>query len=187
MRRERLLAFVAFLNAAGLALPVAARPQPEPRPRGIALEHESEARAGGARDEAVKMIDAYVLSNLQESLGLSDDAYVRLLPLVKRHHGERRELAQRRMQALWELRKQFRQGRATEQSVTEVLKQIKKVESEAPLVQARNQQAIDALLDPIQQAKYRVFEAEVERKVRDVFRQVRHGRGARPGAADPEP
>ena len=33
-------------------------------------------RRGGARDEAFRMIDAYIVSNLQESLGLSDEQFV---------------------------------------------------------------------------------------------------------------
>lgn len=152
-----------------------------------ATEPAPEDAAGAARDEAFKMIDAYVLSNLQESLGLNDDAYVRLLPLVKRHHGERREWAQRRMQALMELRRQFRQGRATDLTVADLLKQVKKAEAEAPLTQARNQQAIDALLDPVQQAKYRIFEAEVERKVRELLRHAKNMRGGRGGSRDAEP
>ena len=51
----------------------------------------------GAREEAGRMVDAYVLSNLQESLGLSDDQFVRLLPLVKRLQAERREAIERRI------------------------------------------------------------------------------------------
>jgi hypothetical protein len=169
--------------AAWPLLASAAQTEPRPAPRAV----DAEERAGAGRDEAVKMIDAYILSNLQESLGLSDEAYVRLLPLIKRQHGERRELNQRRMQALWDLRRELRQGRATEQSVAEGLKQIKKIEAEAPLALARNQQAIDAQLDPVQQAKYRVFEAEVDRKVRELLRQARHRRGVRRGSPDAEP
>ena len=36
------------------------------------------------------MVDAYIVSNLQESLGLTDEQFVRLLPLVKRLQSERR-------------------------------------------------------------------------------------------------
>ncbi|HSD28761.1 MAG TPA: hypothetical protein VLL75_15770, partial [Vicinamibacteria bacterium] len=42
-------------------------------------------------DEAFKLVDAYVVSNLQESLGLTDDQFAKAIPLVKRLQTERRE------------------------------------------------------------------------------------------------
>ena len=76
---------VAALLAA-LVLPVAAMAQVPPEPGG-ALE---------PREEAGRLVDAYILSNLQESLGLSDEQFVKLLPLVKRLQADRREAMQRR-------------------------------------------------------------------------------------------
>lgn len=133
-------------------------------------------RRGGPGDEAYKMVDAYLLSNLQESLGLNDQQYLKLLPLVKAQHTERRELVQRRARSLMELRRTLNSGRATEASITALLDEVKRTESEGPATLARNQQAIDALLTPVQQAKYRVLEAEVERKVRDLLRSAVRGR-----------
>ena len=37
------------------------------------------------------MVDAYVLSNMQESLGLSDEQFAQAIPLVKKLQRERRE------------------------------------------------------------------------------------------------
>lgn len=128
------------------------------------------------RDEAFKMVDAYLLSNLQESLGLSDAQYVKLLPLVKAQQNDRRTHAQRRQRALLELRRELRAGRATEATVNGLLDELKQAETEGPAAQARHQQAIDALLSPVQQAKYRVLEAEVEQKVRELLRDVVRGR-----------
>src|SRR5207244_9000710 len=51
------------------------------------------------REEAFRMIDAYFVSNLQESLGLTDEQFVRLLPMVKRLQTDRRQYAQRRQRA----------------------------------------------------------------------------------------
>lgn len=139
---------------------------------------------GAARDEAFKMVDAYLLSNLQESLGLTDAQYVKLLPLVKTQQSERRAIVQRRQKALFELRRELRTGRATEAVVADLLAEVKKTESEGPAAQARNQQAIDALLTPVQQAKYRVLEAEIEQKVRALLRNAVRGRARERG--DPE-
>jgi hypothetical protein len=153
------------------------------------------ARRGAAfegRDEAARMVDAYILSNLQERLGLSDAQFVKLLPLVKSHQGERRQAGRRRGQALLELRRELHSGRATEASIGALLEETKKAELEGPAAVARSQAAIDAQLTPVQQAKYRVFEAEVEQRLRDVLRNAARGRALerrerqRPGrAADP--
>jgi Spy/CpxP family protein refolding chaperone len=125
------------------------------------------------RDEAAKMVDAYILSNLQERLNLSDTQFVKLLPLVKGHQAERRRVAQRRLHALMELRRTLASGQATEASIGALLDEAKKAEVEGPAAVARSQGAIDALLTPVQQAKFRVFEAEVEQRLRDMLRGAR--------------
>jgi hypothetical protein len=128
------------------------------------------------RDEAFKMIDAYIVSNLQESLDLTDDQFVKLLPLVKRLQSDRRDIAQRRQRALMELRRLLGSGGATEARVTELLRQIKTAEAEEPALLKKDRDAIDAVLSPIQQAKFRVLEVEVERKIRELMGQIRSQR-----------
>lgn len=128
------------------------------------------------RDEAFKMIDAYIVSNLQESLDLTDDQFVKLLPLVKRLQSDRRDVLQRRQRALMELRRELASGGATEARVTELLRQIKTAEAEEPALLKKDRDAIDAVLSPIQQAKFRVLEVEVERKIRELMGQIRSQR-----------
>jgi hypothetical protein len=125
------------------------------------------------------MVDAYFLSNLQESLGLTDEQFVRILPLVKRLQSDRRQFAQRRQRALQEMRKQLQSGGATEGRLEELLREVKAVESELPTVIRRDLDAIDSVLTPIQQAKYRVLELEVERKIGQIMMQMR-GQARRP-------
>jgi len=149
--------------------------------------------AGGPlrpREEAFRMIDAYFVSNLQESLGLTDEQFVRLLPMVKRLQNDRRQLAQRRQRALQEMRKLLQSGTATEGRLEDLLRELKAVESEQPTVVRRDLEAIDGVLTPVQQAKYRILELEVERKIRDVMTQMRGqarppGRGRQRNGQDP--
>ena len=147
--------------------------QPRPRPQ---------------RDEAFKMIDAYVVSNMQESLQLTDEQFTRMLPLVRRLQGDRRAFAQRRMQALGELRRLLGGGSATEARVAELLKEIKSAESDEVNTLPKHREAIDAVLSPVQQAKFRIMELEVEHKIRELMSQLRADRRARrPGAPGPRP
>lgn len=171
MRREFLVAAVLAL-AAGVAHAQGGPGKPPPPPR----------------DEAFKIIDAYVISNLQESLGLTDDQYLKLLPLVKKLQDERRGFAQRRMRAVMELRQAFRSGVATESHVAERLKDLKDVEAQEPGAVKRHRDAIDAALTPVQQAKFRVMEVEVEQRIRQLMSRVRQdGAPQRRGPRDNEP
>jgi hypothetical protein len=154
----------------------------QPRPGEGGVEPQAERRGG--RDEAFKMIDAYIVSNLQESLELTDEQFVKLLPLVKRLQSDRRALLQRRQQPLMELRRLLASGGATEEKVTELLRQVKAAEAEEPAVLRKDRDAVDAALTAVQQAKFRVFEAEVEHKIRELMKQIR-GQRRGPGASRP--
>ena len=140
-------------------------------------------RGGAARDDAFRMVDAYIVSNLQEGLGLTDEQFVKALPLVKRLLGERRELALGRRQTLRELRQMFQSGAATEGRVAERLREVKALETEEREKTKRNLDALDGVLTPLQQAKFRVMEVEIEQKIRELLSQARQRR--RPG--DPSP
>lgn len=129
------------------------------------------------REEVFRMVDAYFLDHLQQRLELTEDQAARLSPLVKRLQTDRRELAHRRGRAMQELRRVLVSGGATEARVQELLSEIKTVEAEEPARLRRDLEAIDAVLTPVQQAKYRLLEAEMERRVRQALTRMR---GPRP-------
>jgi len=121
------------------------------------------------RDETFRLMDAYMISNLQESLGLTDDQFAKALPLVKKLQADRREFAKRRMQALRVLRKSLSSGAGTEAVVSDQLKELKAASADERAGTLRNLDALDAILTPLQQAKYRVFEAEVDIRLRHLL------------------
>lgn len=133
------------------------------------------------REETFRLMDAYLISNLQESIGLTDQQFTQVLPLVKRLQSDRRVFATKRMQALRTLRRSLNSGRATEAGVGHLLAELKAAVSDEHAATVANAEALDALLTPLQQAKYRVFEAEVDarlRRLRDRS-QNREGRDSR--------
>ena len=84
----------------------------------------------------------------------------------------------------------FRQGRGF--IGTELLRDVKAAEAEEPGLLRKDRDAIDAVLSPLQQAKFRVLEVEVEHKIRELMNQIRTQRRnqqkPRPGGAQsPEP
>jgi Spy/CpxP family protein refolding chaperone len=133
---------------------------------------------GRHREEAFRMVDAYVVSNLQESLGLTDEQFNTLLPLVRRLHQDRRQMVHRRIQNLRELRRLLASGSATEAQVERRLREVKRLEDEEPTLLRRDRAAVDATLTPLQQAKFRVLEAEVEQKIRALRRRGSGASGA---------
>ena len=166
MRRE-LSATLALVLAAAVA------PAQEPRHR--------EGHGRPPREDVFQMVDTYFVGNLKDRLELTDDQLARLLPRVKQLQSDRRELAQRRFRAMHELRGALRSGTATEAGVQELLREIKAVETEEPAALRRHREAIDAVLTPVQQAKYRLLEVEVERRVRQALSRTRGGGRGRPG------
>ena len=157
----------------------------------VAVAASAQAPARRPREEAFKMVEAYVVSNLQESLGLTDDQFAKLLPHVKRLQKDRRDLSQRRGRAMGELRRVLESGAATEARVVELMKEVRAVEAEQPETVRRDMEAIDGVLTPVQQAKFRLLEVEVERKIRALMNDLRapnrNPARRRPATDEPEP
>ena len=144
------------------------KPQKSDGPR----EKSSETTVGHVpelRDETFRLMDAYMISNLQESLGLTDEQFAKALPLIKKLQSDRRDFALRRIRALRTLRKSLVSGSATEASVADLLKDVKNAIAEERAATVRNAEALDAVLTPLQQAKFRVFEAEVDIRLRHLL------------------
>ena len=148
-------------------------------------QEDSPPRAGRpARDEAFKMVDAYVVSNLQESLGLDDEQFAKAVPLVKRLQGERRAYFLDRTRTVREMRRLLHQGGATEAQVLDLLNRLKALDADGPAQARKNLDALDALLTPVQQAKYRVLEVEVEQRMRELMNRARPRQAPRRGTRE---
>jgi hypothetical protein len=128
---------------------------------------------GPAREELFKIVDAYMVSNLQESLGLTDDQFAKLLPVVKRMQAERRGFATRRVALVVEMRRLLNTGGAGEARVAELMKDLRALEAEEPTAMRRHLDAVDAALTPVQQAKFRIMEMDVDRRIRELMNRAR--------------
>ena len=126
------------------------------------------------RDEAFRMVDAYIIANIQESLELTDEQYEQVIPLVNKLQKARRKHFSERYHTERRLRRLLGSGTATEAEVIEALEHLKTLDVEGPATLRTHAEALDAALSPLQQAKYRVFEADVEHRLR---RLMRRGRG----------
>lgn len=145
---------------------------------GQAFAQNPDAAERPPREELFKMVDAYIVSNLQESLGLSDEQFVKLLPLVKKAQGDRRQFTQARGLALAEMGRQLGSGVATEPRIAELLRAFKQHEVDDAAAQRKNLEAIDAQLGVVQQAKLRLLMARVEQNIRELMNRARPQGGA---------
>jgi len=159
-----------------------------------AQERPRRPGAGAGREEALRMVDAYIVSNLQESLGLTDPEFEKLLPLVRKLQKDRRELAQHRRKARQDLKRTLAAGGASEAQVLEQLKALKAIEVDEPAAIRKDVEAVDSALSPIQQARFRVMEVEIEARIREMLSRVRAarrmnklGKPEAPAEEDPEP
>jgi hypothetical protein len=148
---------------------------------GTAAQEDGESNKGQERrDEAFRMVDAYVIANLQESLGLDDATYEKAIPLVNKLQKVRREFFHERSRMQRKMRHLLRSGTATEAQVVEMLDDFKALDVQGPERIRKQVEELDGLLTPLQQAKYRVFELEVERRMRDLMRRARRERSPQP-------
>jgi hypothetical protein len=141
-----------------------------------AQEGSRSSRGREKRDEAFRMVDAYVIATIQESLGLDDGQYARVIPLVNKLQKARREYFRERGRALRQMNQLLKSGAATESQLQEAVASLKALEVEGPARIRERTDELDAVLSPVQQAQYRVFEVEVERRMRDLMRRGRRER-----------
>jgi hypothetical protein len=154
--------FIAALASAAIA---------SAQPAGDASRERRMERRDARRDEMFRMVDAYIAMNIEEKLGLTDEQFARVLPLVKRLQSDRRRFASRRTEIVRDLRDRLQSGAATEGQVGQTMKDLKELEQEEPAVVRKDREAIDQTLSVVQQAKLRVLEVEVERKIRQLTLQ----------------
>jgi hypothetical protein len=143
---------------------------------GVSAQEESRSSRRERWDEAFRMVDAYVIANIQESLGLDDDQYARIIPLVNRLQKARREYHRERGRTLRHMRQLLKSGAATESQLEKAVVSLKTLGVDGPARIRERVDELDAILSPVQQAKYRVFEMDVERRMRDLMRRGRRER-----------
>lgn len=151
----RTIAAIAFA-ASVLATPVIAQTVPPP-------EVSGDIRPG----EVQGLFDAYVLVQVQDSLGLGEADYTRLLPRLRVLQQVRRRSTQERQRLTAELRKLTdpKLPQPTDDTVLQDrLSAFQELESRGAAELRRAQDGVDEVLTIRQRARFRVFEENVERR-----------------------
>jgi len=181
---NRLTQIVAAAGAALVALAVTASP-------GLA----GQAPRGGPGDdvpgitpfELQRLFDSYALLQAQDFLKISDEQYGRFLPRFKALQDRRRQGLQQRTRVLNVIRRLLDELQSDGQ-LRDALKQLEDIEERAAAETRMAQDAVDQVLDVPQQAKFRIFEEQMERRKLELVTRARQAnRGDNPNRQPPRP
>jgi hypothetical protein len=179
--RRRLRRVVAGCLVVMIAsLPIAAQAQVR---RGI-QNGAPEAAPGVSQAELQRLFDAYVLIQAQETLQLSDAQYPQFLARLRALQDVRRRALVERTRIIQDLRR-IVQGRgegADAGRLPDRLKALREAEARSANEIRRAADSLDEVLEPLQQARWRILEEQMERRKLDLLlraRQNNRGRGGR--------
>ena len=129
--------------------------------------------------EIQRMLDGYLLIQAQEMLQLSDEQFPRFLSRVRALQEARRRTQGERLRLLQELRRTTagRGGPIDEEAIKERLKALDELDIRAAAEIKQQQAAVDQVLTPVQQARFRIFEETMEQRKIELLMRARQGRG----------
>ena len=125
--------------------------------------------------EVQRLFDAYVAMQAQERLQLSEAQYPQFLSRLKALLDLRRSSLSNRQALVAELGRARLGGpaRADEPALREKLQQLRAFDEQAAADVRRAYEAIDQVLDLRQQARFRVFEDQIERRKVELLMRAR--------------
>jgi Spy/CpxP family protein refolding chaperone len=139
----------------------------------------------GSEDAAVtpaelrRMFDAYALMQAQEQLKIDDDHYSQFLARFKGLQDVRRRLAVERARTIMELRRLGNDPQSDEGQLRDRLKALQDLEVRAAAEIRKAYDAVDQILDVRQQAKFRAFEEQMERRQLELISRARQANRAK--------
>jgi hypothetical protein len=127
--------------------------------------------------EVQRIFDGYLLVQVQDALGLSDQQFAQVVPRLKALQDARRRHQQERGRLLMELQRLTRPNATGQPSDEAAIKERVTVLQEGEVrfadEQRRAYSAIDEVLDVRQQGRFRVFEEQIERKKLELLLRAR--------------
>lgn len=190
MRRTCWRACLSLLLLGVVSSPVAAQPAAKVQPPtdpGAALRNFPENADTLPAPVLADMLDAYAIVQAKQALSIADDRYVAFAARLKKLQDTRRRNQRIRMRMLQDLRR-LTDARGPEATGDEALKsQETAIKTQLAALREHDQRAaadlrhaydsLDELLDARQQARFRVFEEQIERRKLDLIVRATRERG----------
>ena len=138
--------------------------------------------------EIQRLFDAYLVMEVQQALALTDQQYPQFLIRLKTLQDTRRRTTQERNQLMNQLQRLTNprnQQQGTEAQVKERLTALQELETRTAAEMRKAYTALDEVLDVRQQARFRVFEENIERRKIELL--IRARQQNRPNQQNPPP
>ena len=119
------------------------------------------------------MFDSYALMQAQEQLKIGDDRFPQFLTRFKALQDVRRRGLNERARAVQELRRLVNDPQPDEAAMRERLKTLDEIEARNDADVKKAYEALNQVLDVRQQAKFRVFEENMERRKLELVNRAR--------------
>jgi hypothetical protein len=127
--------------------------------------------------ELERWFDSYVLIQAQDALKVSDAQFPRFLQRLKDLQTTRRRNATARRQVLNAIGRLVNAAPVDEAGLREQLKALRELDAKAGEELRRAYEALDEVLDPVQQSRFRLFEEAVERRKIELLIKARERAG----------
>lgn len=129
--------------------------------------------------EVQRLLDAYALVQAQEFLSLTDAQYAQFLTRLKALQETRRRNERVRLELLQQLLKMTnaRAGDLREADLRDRLKALQDLDARSAGELQKAYESIDQVLDLRQQARFRVFEEQMERRKLELLMRARNAPG----------
>jgi hypothetical protein len=182
-----LLATVALMIA--LASTAMFAQEPQAQPQGPARQPLPGLDNGDMTPaEIQKLFDAYLIMEAQQALALSDEQYPQFLTRLRALQDTRRRNQQDRIRLMGELQRLTnprQPARGDDALIKERLTALQELESRTAAELRKSYTALDEVLEVRQQARFRVFEEQIERRKIELLMRARQQN--RPNQQPPGP
>jgi hypothetical protein len=129
--------------------------------------------------EIQRLFDAYLIMEAQQALTLTEQQYAQFLARLRTLQETRRRNQQQRNQLMNELQRLTSPRaavRADEAMLKERLNALQELDSRSAAELRKAYSALDEVLDVRQQARFRVFEEQIERRKLELLMRARQNR-----------
>jgi len=132
--------------------------------------------------ELQQMFDAYVVMQAQDVLKLNDDQYPKFITRLRALQTVRRRSENQRMMLINQLRRALNaaDGRVDDGLIKDRLKTLSDLNTSSAADLKQAQDSLDEVLDLHQQARFRVFEEEMERRKVELVMRTRQANRPNP-------
>jgi hypothetical protein len=121
-----------------------------------------------------QLLLALYMSEFQRQVGINDEQAARFRPLLMQWLNQRRTVVNRRNEALNTLRQMLANG-ASESELTRQIADVDQADNQTRNSERRLLTQVDPMLTTTQQAKFRLFQVDMEQRIRELVEAVQRG------------